>query len=117
MKTHKVRTLLTTVAMIVLWSAILPAQQQPPQKGEMKSMGNMSMEGMMKECHERHQAMTKAVDQMSKTLEDAQQSNDAAKMKAAINQAQKQLTNMKEHMSKCDSMMKMMENMQGEKMK
>ncbi len=66
MNVHQFSTLLTTAAVIVLWSA-LPAAQQP-QKGEMKSMGNTSMEGMMKECNEHHQAMTKSVDQMSKTL-------------------------------------------------
>jgi hypothetical protein len=91
--------------------------QQPPQKGEMKSMGNMSMDGMMKECNEHHQAMTKSVDQMSKTLEGAKQSNDPAKMRAAIDQAQKQLGEMKEHMAMCGNMMNMMQKMQGGMMK
>jgi hypothetical protein len=115
MNVHKFSTLLTTAAVIVLWSALLAAQQ--PQKGEMKSMGNMSMEGMMKECNEHHQAMTKSVDQMSKTLEGAKQSNDPAKMRAAIDQAQKQLGEMKEHMAMCGNMMNMMQKMQGGMMK
>ena len=88
-------------------------KQSSPQKGEMKSMEPMSMDKMMKECSEHHQAMTKAMDQMSKTLEDAKQSNDPANMRAAIDQAQKQLANMKEHMNMCGNMMNMMQKMQG----
>ena len=93
---------LTTMA------AGLLAAQQPPAKGDMP-MGDMG--GMIKECHEQHQGMTKSMDQISKTLEDAQQSNDPAKMKSAIAQVQKQLADMKGRMSKCDGMM--MQNMQG----
>jgi len=91
------------------------AQEKQPssQKGEMKSMGDMSMGGMMKECNEHHQAMMKNMDEASKALEGAKQSNDPAKMRAAMDQAQKQLTEMKEHMSMCGNMMNMMENMQG----
>jgi uncharacterized protein YPO0396 len=115
MNVHKFSTLLTTAAVIVLWSALLAAQQ--PQKGEMKSMGSMSTDGMMKECNEHHQAMTKSIDQMSKTLEGAKQSNDPGKMRAAIDQAQKQLGEMKEHMAMCGNMMNMMQKMQGGMMK
>jgi hypothetical protein len=124
MKLHKINTLLITAAIVVLWSAFLAAQQpsgqrsqQSPQKGEMKSMGDMSMDGMMKECSEHHQAMTKSMDQMTKTLEGAKQSNDPGKMRAAIDQAQKQLGEMKEHMAMCGNMMNMMQKMQGGMMK
>ena len=90
-----------------------PGQQMPAQKGEMKSMGGMSMGGMMKECNEHHQAMAKNMDGASKALEGAKQSNDPAKMRAAIDQAQQQLADMKEHMSMCGNMMNMMEKMPG----
>ena len=103
--------LASTVA-IILAGGFLVAQE-PPQKGEMKSMGDMSMGGMMKECNEHHQAMTKSMEEMSKTLEGAKQSNDTAKMRAAIDQAQKQLADMKEHMDMCGNMMNMMQKMQG----
>jgi len=79
----------------------------------MKSMGDMSMGGMIKQCHEHHRAMTKKMDEVSKTLEEAEQSNDLAKVRAAIDQAQKQLAEMKEHMNMCGNMMHMMEKMQG----
>jgi hypothetical protein len=118
-----VNTVIASTVMIILASAFLSAQQppgqqkQPSQKGEMKSMGNMSMDGMMKECSEHHQAVTKSLDQTSKTLEGAKQSNDPDKMRAAIDEAQKQLADMKEHMTMCGNMMNMMQKMQGGMMK
>jgi hypothetical protein len=119
-----VNTAIASTVVIILASGFLSAQQasgqqekQPSQKGEMKSMGNMSMDGMMKECSEHHQAVTKSLDQTSKTLEGAKQSNDPAKMRAAIDEAQKQLADMKEHMTMCGNMMNMMQKMQGGMMK
>jgi hypothetical protein len=113
-----VNTAIASTVVIILVSGFLSAQEkQPSQKGEMKSMGNMSMDGMMKECSEHHQAVTKSLDQTSKTLEGAKQSNDPDKMRAAIDQAQKQLADMKDHMAMCGNMMNMMQKMQGGMMK
>jgi vancomycin resistance protein YoaR len=119
-----VNTAIASTVVMILASGFLSAQQasgqqekQPSQKSEMKSMGNMSMEGMMKECSEHHQAVTKSLDQTSKTLEGAKQSNDPDKMRAAIDQAQKQLADMKDHMTMCGNMMNMMQKMQGGMMK
>ena len=101
------------VLAVILASHAAPGQdKRDPQKGEMKSTG-MSMDTMMKQCSEHHQAMTKSVDQLSKTLEAAKQSNDPGKMRAAIDQTQKHLSEMKEHMSMCGNMMSMMEKMPG----
>src|SRR5882724_4315005 len=115
-----VNTAIASTVVMILASGFLSAQQppglqekQPSQKGEMKSKGNMSMDGMMKECSEHHQAVTKSLDQTSKTLEGAKQSNDPDKMRAAIDQAQKQLADMKDHMTMCGNMMNMMQKMQG----
>ena len=120
MKLHKVSTSLISTAIVVLWSAFLAAQQPsgqgsqpPPQKGEMKSMGSMSMDGMMKECSEHHGAMMKSIDQMNKIMEDGKQSNDPAKMRTSIDQTQKLLAEMKDHMTMCGNMMNMMQKMQG----
>ena len=88
-------------------------KQQPSPKSEIKSMGKMSMDEMMKECREHHQSMTKSIDQMTKMMEAAKQSNDPVKMRAALDQSQKQLSEMKEHMTKCGNMMSMMEKMPG----
>jgi hypothetical protein len=41
-------------------------EQRPAQKSEMKSMGKNSMDEMMKDCKERHQAAMKSIDQMTK---------------------------------------------------
>jgi hypothetical protein len=119
-----VNTVIASTVVMILASGFLSAQQasgqqekQPSEKSEMKSMGNMSMEGMMKECSEHHQAVTKSLDQTSKTLEGAKQSNDPDKMRAAIDQAQKQLADMKDHMTMCGNMMNMMQKMQGGMMK
>jgi hypothetical protein len=113
-----VNTAIASTVVITLASGFLSAQEkQPSQKGEMKSMENMSMGGMMKECNEHHQAVTKSLDQTSKTLEGAKQSNDPDKMRAAIDQAQKQLADMKDHMAVCGNMMNMMQKMQGGMMK
>lgn len=110
-----VNTVIASTVVIILGSGSLSAQQkQPSQKGE---MGNMSMDGMMKECSEHHQAVTKSLDQTSKTLEGAKQSNDPDKMRAAIDEAQKQLADMKDHMTMCGNMMNMMQKMQGGMMK
>ena len=99
----------------VLASNPAPGQEkQPPSPmGQMKSMEKMSMDDMMKDCMKHHQADMKSIDQMSKMMEGAKQSNDPAKMRTAIDQAQKQLAEMKEHMSKCGDMMSMMEKTDG----
>ena len=88
-------------------------KREPSHKSEMKSMGKMSTDEMMKECREHHQSMTKSIDQMSKMMEAAKQSNDPVKMRAALDQGQKQLSEMKEHMTMCGNMMSMMEKMPG----
>ena len=88
-------------------------KQQLTPKSEMKPMGKMSMDEMMKECREHHQSVTKSIDQMTKMMEAAKQSNDPVKMRAALDQSQKQLSEMKEHMTKCGNMMSMMEKMPG----
>ena len=107
-------TLLFVFTMFVAAEHSSGQQKQPsPQKGEMKSMEHMSMDQMMKDCMQHHQSVTKSIDETSKTIEGAKQSNDPKKMRAALDQAQKQLTEMKEHMSMCSNMMGMMEKMQG----
>ena len=99
----------------VLASNPATSQEKPATSptGQMKSMEKMPMDDTMKDCMKHHQAGMKSMDQLSKTLEDAKQSNDSGKMRTAIDQAQKHLAEMKEQMSKCGKMMSMMEKMQG----
>ena len=115
MKYFKVWSVTVIFLTIILAGHEAPGQEkQPPSpSGQMKSMEKMSMDEMMKQCSEHHQAMTKSVDQLNKTLEAAKQSNDPGKMRAAIDQTQKHLSEMKEHMSMCGNMMSMMDKMHG----
>ena len=86
-----------------------PAQagQQPPEPGQ------MSMDGMMKQCREHCEAAMKSTDGLAKTIADARASNDPARMRAALEQAEKPLADMRQHMSMCMNMMAMMQKMQG----
>ena len=108
--------LFTGVVMVFVSAAVLaPSQEkQPPSStGQMKSTEKMSMDEMMKDCKGHHQSAMKSIDPMTKMMDGAKQSNDPAKMRAALDQGQKQLGEMKEHMTMCGNMMGMMEKMQG----
>jgi hypothetical protein len=71
------------------------------------------MDKMMENCMEHHQAAVKSMDEMNNIMEGAKQLNDPAKMRATIDQSQKHLAEMKEHMATRGKMMSMMQNMQG----
>ena len=98
-------TLLGLVGTLIL-TALVAAQQSG-------MSGHMSMETMMKECQTHCQETTASIDQMQTMMEKAQQSNDPAQMREALEQAQKPLAAMKDHMASCMSMMSMMQQMQG----
>lgn len=116
MRSLNISVFVAVVSAFALSAAQIRGQEQKPsssQKSEMKLMGKMSMDEMMKECKEHHQSAMKSIDQMTKMMEGAKQSNDPAKMRAALDQSQKQLGEMKEHMTMCENMMSMMEKMGG----
>ena len=116
MKHLRVRLFAGMVFAFVLASQQAPGQekQMPGQGGQTKPMEHMPMDHqMMKGCMQHHQAVMTSIDQMNTSMETAKQSNDPARMRAAMDQAQKQLAEMKEHMSMCGNMMSMMEKMQG----
>jgi predicted lipoprotein len=91
----------------------LVAAQQGAKPGQQKPGGQMTMDEMMKECRKHCQETAKSIDQTTKALEEANQSNDPARMRAANDQAMKALAEMKNHMSMCMNMMDMMEKMHG----
>ena len=114
MRFLNISVFVVVVSVFTLSVGQVRAQEQPPaRKGEMKSTGKISMDEMMKDCKEHHQAAMKSIDQMTKMMDGAKQSNDPAQMRATLDQSQKQLGEMKEHMSMCSKMMNMMEKMQG----
>ena len=86
-------------------------EKNQPKSGE--GSAGKSMGEMMQDCKEHHQSTMKSIDQMTKMIDGARQSNDSEKMRAALDQSQRQLAKMKEHMAMCENMMNMMEKMQG----
>jgi hypothetical protein len=81
--------------------------------GQMQQDKSMSKNSMMKDCHKHMDAMMNANAKATKDIEAAKQSNDPAKMRAALDEAEKALSPMNEHMQGCMGMMKMMQNMHG----
>jgi hypothetical protein len=105
--------ILWTVSLAVLLTAqqsTTPGRQQKPQQqgGEKMSMGDM-----MKQCRAHYQETANSIDEMTRMMHEARQSNDPARMRAALDQAKKPLEEMKEHMARCMNMMNMMQNMSG----
>ena len=94
----------------LLGTLILTALVAAQQSG---MSGHMSMETMMQDCRTHCQETTASIDQMMVTMDKAQQSDDPAQMREALEQAQKPLAAMKDHMASCMSMMSMMQQMQG----
>ncbi len=100
----------------------MTAQQTNQQQNQgMQGMQGMQMSKgqkgshsqMMQDCHKNMQSMMDSNTQATKDIEAAKQSNDPAKMRAALDEAQKSLTGMNDHMNMCMDMMGMMQNMHG----
>jgi uncharacterized membrane-anchored protein YhcB (DUF1043 family) len=113
-------TIIVGLALTALVAVQQPAasgqqRQSQPQGEKKKMMDNMSMDEMMKECRKHCEATTNSIDQMTKTMDEARQSNDPAKMRSALDAAQTPLAEMKNHMSMCMNMMDMMGKMHGGK--
>jgi predicted RNase H-like nuclease (RuvC/YqgF family) len=107
---------IVTLTLAFALSIVGIAQQKSAtqgQKTEQQRGGSMQMGDMMAACREHCQATSNSIDQLNKTIDEAKRSNDPAKMRAALESVQKPLTDMKNHMSMCMSMMNMMQNMHG----
>jgi len=83
---------------------------------ESEQGSSMQMGDMMKQCRTQCPQTTGSIDKTMKVMEDAKQSNDPAKMRAAIEAGEKNLSKRKNHMNTCMSMMDMMQNMKGNHM-
>ena len=99
-------TLLSLVGTLMVTALVMA--QQSGMSGHMPSMGTM-----MQECRTHHQEMTTSIESMMTMMRQAQQSNDPAQMREALEQGQQSLAAMKDHMGPCMTMMSMMEHMQG----
>jgi uncharacterized protein HemX len=91
------------ISLVMVLGIVFAAAQQP-------SGGPQHDKMMMENCHNNMQKMMAENTQAKKQIEEAKASNDPAKMRAALDQAEKSLDAMDSHMNKC---MKMMGNMQG----
>jgi hypothetical protein len=69
------------------------------------------MNQMMQNCRKTMQPMMETNAQAKRDIEAAKASNDAAKMRAALGEAEKAIDGMNTHMNSCMSMMNMMQNM------
>jgi hypothetical protein len=78
--------------------------------------GHMSMGTMMRDCQAHCQETTASINHMRMTMSQAQQSNDPTQMREALEQAQKPLAAMRNHMAQCMSMMGMMQGGMGSQM-
>src|SRR2546425_12616699 len=114
------RYLTVIVGTAVMLALAVPAYTQsanrsgPPDTATTRQAApktSMSMDNMMKQCREHCSAATKQMDDMMKKMSDARASNDSAKMRGALEDAQKPLTDMRNHMDQCMSMMNMMQSM------
>jgi hypothetical protein len=116
---------LIAIVMATMLTIALPAQQsstdnhqknqssegmQGMQSGQMQH-GNMNQ--MMQNCRKTMQPMMETNAQAKRDIEAAKASNGAAKMRAALGEAEKAIDGMNTHMNSCMSMMNMMENMHG----
>ena len=74
----------------------------------------MGMSEMMDRCDRHCEETAESVEELSAKVEQAKQSNDPKEMRAALDQVQRHLGEMNDHMKGCRSMMSMMEMMHGE---
>lgn len=98
-----------SAALLLSFSALAqqPPQKQPQRPGD-RSGQMMSMDDMMKGCREHCDATSKSIDETLATIREAKQSNDPAKMRAALDKVEKPIAGMQEHMKMCRHMMDMM---------
>jgi hypothetical protein len=120
---NSIRCTLTVAAMTFLLALLALAQQSDTtsrQSGQMQGMhqgmqqGQQSQHGqlsdMMQECHSKMRTMMRSNEQVQKDVAAAKQSNDTSQMRAALDEADKALTAMHDHMTSCMNMMGSMHN-------
>jgi hypothetical protein len=104
------------VAMLValLDSPVMADQNKAESR---RGMGDMqAMSQMMAECQKHQQAMMNSIDQMTKMMQEAKQSSNPTKIRDALDQSQRSLTDMKDRMTMCTGMMQNMSGGMGAQM-
>jgi len=83
------------------------------QSGSSSSQATHTNNKMMETCHKDMQKMRTENSQTRRQIAEAKVSNDPAKMRAALDQAEKSLDSIDNHMTMCSSMMGNMKGMHG----
>jgi hypothetical protein len=96
------------LAVLVMSASVLLAQHDHG-----ASQGGSSHMTTMQECQKHQSEMTALVDRMSKTLADAKELSNPEDMRAAMENAQSQLAEMKQHISMCPMANGMMHDSRG----
>jgi Na+-transporting NADH:ubiquinone oxidoreductase subunit NqrC len=122
------RNSLITIVMATTLAIALSAQQSSS-KSQEQNQGMQGMQGMqkgqtqngntsqmMQNCRNTMQPMMQTNAQAKKDIEAAKASNDPAKMRAALAEAEKAIDGMNTHMNSCMSMMQNMQGMMGNMM-
>jgi predicted transglutaminase-like cysteine proteinase len=119
---YELLALVVTAALTLFASAQQPtgnpsSQSQGTQgmQGQMQSgqMQHGNMNQMMQDCHKNMQAIQQSNTRAKQDVEAAKQSNDPAKMRAALDEADQALTRVNDHINTC---MNMMQGMHGKGM-
>ncbi len=117
MMNTRVNRLVALGAALLLGASAFAQQQLKPanQSQQPTNRGGeaMKMDDMMKSCREHCQSTMTSISQTQAAMAQARQSNDPAQMRTALEQGDKSLTAMNNHMSMCMSMMNMMGGMHG----
>ena len=100
----------TALSMAITAGVFAQSAKTPPTEGQ-KGSPMMSMDDMTKQCRDHCTKASKSMDETMKMMNDAKQSSDVNKMRTAIDQTQKQMTEMKSHMTMCMDMMQKMGGM------
>lgn len=103
---------LFAVTSFVLTVAVAQDNSARPQVQQQHGgMGGMMQ--MMQQCRQHCQETQQSAGRLSKVIAEAKQSNDPARMRAALEQVEKHQSKMTEHMSMCMRSMGNMEKMHG----
>lgn len=109
MNIRKLEIAASALALLMSLSVVARSQQEseagkPQAHQHQKGPGH----GMMMECHQNMQSIRQSNDKVKATIEAAKKSNDPAKMRAALDDAEKSIDSMNSHMDKCMAMMNSM---------
>ena len=116
MRLKEIKTMTVKSIALAFALAALVAAQQPAKSGRRKQPRGeqmMSMDKMRKECQKYRQEAAKSLDRTKRMMEEAERSNDLARMRTVLDQAQKSLAEMENQMSKCMEMMDATEKTRG----